>query len=53
MTEANATAAMLEVIDFVEEYGGSLSGEERTELIHRVQHYSSVVFGVTLATVKL
>ena len=46
-----ATKAMLDIIDFVEEQAGSLSGDARSELIKLVNDYSKACFDNTLKNV--
>ena len=43
-----ATQAMLTVIDFVEELGGTLDQEERSQLVGLVQNYAHEIFNETL-----
>jgi deoxyhypusine synthase len=47
------TEAMLDIVDFVEELGGTLGQEERNELIRLVQTYSKAIFTETLADASL
>jgi hypothetical protein len=42
------TQAMLNVIDFVEELGGTLDQDERAQLVALVQEYSREIFNETL-----
>jgi hypothetical protein len=46
-----ATKKMLDIVDFVEEQSGSLSGEARSELIKLVNDYSQATFDETLKKV--
>ena len=40
----SAFEAMLDIVDFVEERGGSLGQEERNRLVVLVLHYSKAIF---------
>jgi hypothetical protein len=48
----SATNSMLDIVDFVEELGGTLGQEERNRLICLVQDYSREIFKETLGEVS-
>jgi hypothetical protein len=47
-----STEAMLNIVDFVEELGGTLGQEERNHLIILVQDYSREIFAEAMNEVR-